>query len=65
MSGEVSSLRHEPFDDSVESAALIVKWDTSLPNTFLSCAKGSEVLRGCRGIFKQTKHYLANDFFSN
>jgi hypothetical protein len=41
---EITTLDHELLDDSVESAALVVKWLAGLAYTLLTSAESTEVL---------------------
>ena len=43
--GEVTTLSHEIWNDSVECASLEMKWLTACSNTLFSSAKLAEVLR--------------------
>lgn len=43
---EVTTLDHELWDDTVESAALVVEWLARLACALFTCAKAAEVL-GC------------------
>jgi len=46
MSGEITALTHEVFDDPVEGTAFVVKWLTRLCHSLVTSAKSAEVLGG-------------------
>ena len=58
--GEVTALRHEAWNDSVEGAALKVERLARFANALLTGAKSSEVLRSTWGVGSQ----VHNDFAS-
>ena len=55
-SREVSALEHEAFDDTVESAALVVEGLPHLPHSLLSGTQRTEVL----GRLRADYHFISN-----
>lgn len=57
-SGEVTTLDHEVWDDTMELAALVVKWLAGLADALLASAKAAEVLGSLRDDIREE---LEND----
>ena len=64
--GEVTALKHEVGDDTVENGSLVVKGLAALANTLLASAKSTEVLCGLgNSSTVQAEHNTFNSAVSN